>query len=101
MSEPLANPFWEQATSVPEITATIPPPVHAEPCGQIGQTGLGGGIRQAAPSSSRPPRTRVQEPLEPLEDVVHRRITRIKEGDSVLLRMPSDAIKAVVASKDG
>lgn len=41
------------------------------------------------------------EPLEPLDDVLHRRLTIIKEGDNVLLRLPSDAIKAVVASKDG
>ncbi|KAL1410018.1 tRNA (adenine(58)-N(1))-methyltransferase non-catalytic subunit trm6 [Vanrija albida] len=41
------------------------------------------------------------EPLEPLDDILHRRLTIIKEGDNVLLRLPSDAIKAVVASKDG
>ena len=38
---------------------------------------------------------------EPMEDILLRRITTIKEGDNVLLRLPSDAIKAVVASKDG
>jgi tRNA (adenine-N(1)-)-methyltransferase non-catalytic subunit len=39
--------------------------------------------------------------LEPLEDILLRRVTTIKEGDNVLLKLPSDAIKAVVASKDG
>lgn len=53
------------------------------------------------PSTPKHHRPKQQEPLEPLEDLVHRRVTRIKEGDNVLLRMPSDAIKAVVASKDG
>lgn len=47
----------------------------------------------------RPPR--VPEPLEPLDEVLRRRLTVIKEGDNVLLKLPSDTIKAVVASKDG
>lgn len=42
-----------------------------------------------------------QGPKEPLEDILHRRLTVIKEGDNVLLRLPSDTVKAVVASKDG
>jgi tRNA (adenine-N(1)-)-methyltransferase non-catalytic subunit len=41
------------------------------------------------------------EELEPLRDVLRRRVTTIKEGDNVLLKLPSEAIKAVVASKDG
>ena len=40
-------------------------------------------------------------PLEPMEDILFRRVTTIKEGDNVLLRLPSDSVKAVVASKDG
>jgi tRNA (adenine-N(1)-)-methyltransferase non-catalytic subunit len=40
-------------------------------------------------------------PLEPMEDILRRRVTTIKEGDNVLLKLPSEAIKAVVASKDG
>lgn len=42
-----------------------------------------------------------QGPLEPLADVLLNRITVIKEGDNVLLRLPSDAVKAVVASSTG
>lgn len=41
------------------------------------------------------------EPQEPIEDVIHRRLTVIKEGDNVLLRLPSDTIKSVVVTKDG
>ena len=52
-----------------------------------------------ASSSKRPQKAEV--PLEPLEDIVHRRVNTIREGDNVLLRLPSDAIKAVVASQDG
>jgi tRNA (adenine-N(1)-)-methyltransferase non-catalytic subunit len=40
-------------------------------------------------------------PLEPLDEILRRRLTVIKEGDNVLLKLPSDSIKAVVASKDG
>ena len=37
----------------------------------------------------------------PLSESLLRRVSTIKEGDNVLLRMPSDMVKAVVASKDG
>jgi len=37
----------------------------------------------------------------PLSDSLLQRVSTIKEGDNVLLRMPSDMVKAVVASKDG
>ncbi|WVQ95674.1 hypothetical protein IAU59_002772 [Kwoniella sp. CBS 9459] len=40
-------------------------------------------------------------PKEPLSEVILRRLTKIKERDSVLLRLPSDAIKVVTAHKDG
>jgi tRNA (adenine-N(1)-)-methyltransferase non-catalytic subunit len=36
-----------------------------------------------------------------LHDSLLQRVSTIKEGDNVLLRMPSDMVKAVVASKDG
>lgn len=59
---------------------------------------------QPEASSSRPPLPRKGKddgPKEPLEDVIRRRTTVIKEGDNVLLRLPSDTVKAVVASKEG
>jgi len=37
----------------------------------------------------------------PLAESLLQRVSTIKEGDNVLLRMPSDMVKAVVASKDG
>lgn len=40
-------------------------------------------------------------PLQPLSETMLRRVTTIKEGDNVLLRLPSDSVKAVVASKEG
>jgi hypothetical protein len=55
----------------------------------------------AVASSSKRTRKTLEEPREPLEDVLLRRVTTIKEGDNVLLRLPSDSVKAVVASKDG
>lgn len=39
--------------------------------------------------------------LPPLHETMLQRVSTIKEGDNVLLRMPSDMVKAVVASKDG
>ncbi|WVW80830.1 hypothetical protein I302_102819 [Kwoniella bestiolae CBS 10118] len=41
------------------------------------------------------------EPLEPLSEVILRRLTRIKEGDTVMLRLPSDAIKVITVEKNG
>lgn len=52
-----------------------------------------------ASSSKRPPKPSV--PLEPMDEILLRRLTTIKEGDNVLLKLPSDTVKAVVASKDG
>ncbi|KAK8850545.1 hypothetical protein IAR55_004463 [Kwoniella newhampshirensis] len=40
-------------------------------------------------------------PQEPISEVMLRRLTKIKEGDTVLLRLPSDTIKSVVIQKDG
>jgi tRNA (adenine-N(1)-)-methyltransferase non-catalytic subunit len=37
----------------------------------------------------------------PLSESLLQRVSTIKEGDNVLLRMPSDMVKAVVAAKDG
>ncbi|WVO17302.1 tRNA (adenine(58)-N(1))-methyltransferase non-catalytic subunit TRM6 [Cryptococcus depauperatus] len=54
-------------------------------------------------SASKPFTTRVRknmEPQEPLSEIMYRRLTRIKEGDTVLLRLPSDLVKSVVVQKD-
>lgn len=59
----------------------------------------------AEASSSKPQKQPRVKPPPPtpaeIEASLLRRVTAIKEGDNVLLRLPSDAIKAVVASKDG
>lgn len=61
-----------------------------------------GPSKPAAPaqkSGKRPEKPVV--PLEPISEVLLRRVTTIREGDNVLLRLPSDSVKAIVASKDG
>ncbi|WVQ70752.1 hypothetical protein IAR50_000274 [Cryptococcus sp. DSM 104548] len=40
------------------------------------------------------------EPQEPLSEVMFRRVTRIKEGDNVMLRLPSDLIKSIIVDKE-
>lgn len=42
-----------------------------------------------------------EAPKEPLSDILHRRVTVISEGDNVLLKLPSDAVKSIVASSRG
>lgn len=87
-----SNPIAQPAESAQVDVQTAPPAPEATPATADSIPG---------PSTPKHQRPKQQEPLEPLEDLLHRRVTRIKEGDNVLLRMPSDAIKAVVASKDG
>ena len=41
------------------------------------------------------------KPQMSLEDSLLQRVSTIKEGDNVLLRLPSDMVKAVVASEHG
>lgn len=41
------------------------------------------------------------KPIISLEDSLLQRVSTIKEGDNVLLRLPSDMVKAVVASANG
>lgn len=51
-----------------------------------------------------PPKKRrhvAEADLLPMDEISLKRLTVIKEGDNVLLRLPSDQVKAVVASKDG
>lgn len=58
----------------------------------------------AASTSNDHKRKRVNEPPvddTPLDEVLRRRLATIKEGDNVLLRLASDSVKAVVASRHG
>lgn len=60
--------------------------------------------QQGPRPAGAPPRKRRWIPeseLPPLSEVMLRRLTTIKEGDNVLLRLPSDQVKAVVATKEG
>jgi tRNA (adenine58-N1)-methyltransferase non-catalytic subunit len=59
---------------------------------------------EAGPSNPKPPRQKFKKKRlspEELEEKLRLRVTTMKEGDNVLLRLPSDAIKAVVVSKHG
>lgn len=57
-----------------------------------------------ASTSNDHKRKRMPEPViddTPLDEVLRRRLATIKEGDNVLLRLASDSVKAVVASRHG
>ena len=58
------------------------------------EAAVAGSLKRSRTVLDRPQR-------EPLDDVLLRRVTTIKEGDNVLLRLPSDSVKAVVALKNG
>ncbi|WWD20728.1 hypothetical protein CI109_105204 [Kwoniella shandongensis] len=57
---------------------------------------------ESKPSEAKRPRKEEvpEQPQEPISEVMLRRLTRIKEGDTVLLRLPSDTIKSVTVQKD-
>jgi tRNA (adenine-N(1)-)-methyltransferase non-catalytic subunit len=80
--------------SVPEASSSAA--AHAAPVEPVAST-------SALPATGAAPRKRKPDDadLEPLSEVMFRRLTTIKEGDNVLLRLPSDQVKAVVAAKDG
>lgn len=84
-----SSPLKEQLSAGADVSASVP------------EIQLPSKANGPVASGSKRPRKAPDTPLEPLDDVLLRRITTIKEGDNVLLRMPSDAVKAVVASKDG
>jgi tRNA (adenine-N(1)-)-methyltransferase non-catalytic subunit len=78
--------------STGEVEATmVPAPVDPVPKVQIE---MNDETSKNGESSTKPPQP-------PLHETLLQRVSTIKEGDNVLLRMPSDMVKAVVASKDG
>ena len=93
MQTPGAGPSNSQ--SAPQAVATGTVQVTQDTAEEIIPTGKPTG--QPARTGPKTP----QMPLEPLEEVMRRRTTKVKEGDNVLLRLPSDTVKAVVASKEG
>jgi hypothetical protein len=89
-----------ESTEAPDLlassTTAAPPPLSPPAAGTTGQA-------EAGPSTARPRGRQVKRAILPdeLYELCRKRVTTIKEGDNVLLRMPSDSVKAVVASKEG
>lgn len=80
----------------PSVISDPNPPVEAGKSNDVPEVKT-----PTATNGFKRPRKAPEEPKEPLSEVLLRRLTTIKEGDNVLLRLPSDSIKAVVASRDG
>lgn len=85
-----------EATVAPVAEGSAAPVADGEP-----STSTAAGEGEGSSSGPHHRRKKDLEPQEPIEDVVHRRLTVIKEGDNVLLRLPSDTIKSVVVQQDG
>lgn len=106
-----SEPMAVDSTPVTAVDAAAPAEIAVAPVAEgsapapvaDGEPSTSAAAGEGEGSSSAPHhrRKKDQEPQEPIEDVVHRRLTVIKEGDNVLLRLPSDTIKSVVVQKDG
>lgn len=84
-----------------DSTASIPsllPQLQQPAAGTTGAPGNAEATTSELPSAKRP--RKVLEPSEPLTEVILGRLTKIKEGDTVLLRLPSDLVKSVVVLRD-
>ncbi|OCF78658.1 tRNA (adenine-N(1)-)-methyltransferase non-catalytic subunit TRM6 [Kwoniella mangroviensis CBS 8886] len=91
VSESAPAPSEIQQISIPsEIMDVDTTATASEPLTQF---------QQPPPSNKR--KTEDDEPKEPLSEVILRRLTRIKEGDTVMLKLPSDAIKVITVEKNG
>lgn len=90
-----------QQTSQLDSTASIsalPPQLQQPAAGITGAPGNAEATTSEPPSTKRP--RKAIESSEPLTEVILRRLTTIKEGDTVLLRLPSDLVKSVVVQGD-
>ncbi|WWC92299.1 uncharacterized protein L201_007253 [Kwoniella dendrophila CBS 6074] len=88
---------------MPETVTTAETMEIDAPINEIPQAG---NTESAESSSMKPPPAKRrkgenEEPKEPLSEVILRRLTRISDGDTVMLKLPSDAIKVVTIQKDG
>ena len=93
MSAP-ENTTVEEALQVPEVNEMAA--AEAAATSTITEAG------PTASSKANPAKNgESSKPQISLQDSLLQRVSTIKEGDNVLLRMPSDMVKAVVASKDG
>jgi len=93
MSAP-ENTTVEEALQVPEVTETAA--VENASTSTITEA-----VTKASNKANPAKNGESSKPQISLQDSLLQRVSTIKEGDNVLLRMPSDMVKAVVASKDG
>lgn len=84
-----------------EPTANIPAclPQPEQPAGGITAAPENAEATTSEPPSAKRPR-KTLESSEPITEVILRRLTKIKEGDTVLLRLPNDLVKSVVVQGD-
>jgi tRNA (adenine-N(1)-)-methyltransferase non-catalytic subunit len=94
MSAPEEIQAQASMTEMSEITET--PALNDAPAGSRAETARADDSNAKNGESSKPKPQAI-----PLHESLLQRVSTIKEGDNVLLRMPSDMVKAVVASKDG
>lgn len=105
-SEPMAVDLVPVAAvdTVPSAASADPavaPAADSVSASAAGEASTSAAAGEGSMSTPHHRRKKDLEPQEPIEDVIHRRLTVIKEGDNVLLRLPSDTIKSVVVTKDG
>lgn len=92
MSAP-ENTTVEEALRLPDVTETA---AVKNATSTITET-----VPTASSTANTAKNGESSKPQISLQDTLLQRVSTIKEGDNVLLRMPSDMVKAVVASKDG
>ncbi|WWC72581.1 uncharacterized protein I206_106543 [Kwoniella pini CBS 10737] len=90
----------KQPTEVNTENMEVDIPIHDIPANkEVEQVSI------ISENSTKPPpfkrRKGDDEPKEPLTEVILRRLTKMKEGDTVMLKLPSDAIKVVTIEKNG
>ena len=84
----------KEALQVPEVTGTAA--VENDATSTITEA-----VPNASNKANPAKNGESSKPQISLQDSLLQRVSTIQEGDNVLLRMPSDMVKAVVASKDG
>ncbi|WWC65183.1 uncharacterized protein I303_107797 [Kwoniella dejecticola CBS 10117] len=100
MTDTISQPVEAAGVAQPSMEIDIP---HPQIIGdeQVPTLAAESSTKPPPPHSKRRRGDENDEPREPLSEVILRRLTRIKEGDTVMLRLPSDAIKVVTIEKNG
>lgn len=88
------SPQLETTASIP----ALPPQPQQLAAGITAASENAEATTSELPSAKRP--RKAFESSEPITEVILRRLTKIKEGDTVLLRLPSDLVKSVVVQGD-